>query len=239
MNHFKLFLLNFYLCVLVVAQINAQPNTGSRPHCDGEPIPHLYIWDINYDLDRVNYNRWDFYKFDGAQIERREHVRSQTDRTPEDNPYCPSSGWVIVPDIDRFLIKTDTLEDCVGLFDHGFDYDLRVAVLCGDSILYTQIRTFTYMEQSDRLISEINEADFEFYPQPAFDYLFLKTKSDSKINSLTIFNMSGQQLLTMENKDNLSELKIEVSELATGLYTAKIKLEDQSEYFRKLTIHSK
>jgi len=230
MNNLKNWLLTTFICLFVVGQHFAQPVPGNGAKCP-VPIPSLAVENIYYDSNEVVYNGSDYSIFDRAWLQRR--INKNSLPLPSINDLsCPPGAWEYAAGVKRGV------RECEDLFEHGKDYDLRMRVICKGSLYYSDIVTFDYMEQSDRLYSEISEVNVEFYPQPASDFMFVKNKSDAKIHSVTIFNTNSQMLIKTKNEHELTEFKIEVSDLSTGLYTAKIKLDDQSEYFKKIMIHS-
>lgn len=63
-----------------------------------------------------------------------------------------------------------------------------------------------------------SDAYFSIYPNPVKDILNLTSKRDNQITSLTIFNLLGQQLLTVIKPED----KVDVSNLQVGSYIVKV-----------------
>jgi hypothetical protein len=61
-------------------------------------------------------------------------------------------------------------------------------------------------------IDELNKTDFQVYPNPATDYLFLSKNTNLK--RIEIYNVRGQKVRTFESVNK----KIQVSELPQGVY---------------------
>jgi len=69
------------------------------------------------------------------------------------------------------------------------------------------------------------------YPNPANDFIFIKTQSESQVS---IFNINGQQVInTLANSGE----KIDISKLTTGIYMLKIKdITNKSVVLQKIMV---
>ncbi len=67
-------------------------------------------------------------------------------------------------------------------------------------------------------IPRIAIQDIEYFPNPVSD--ILNIKSNESIDSVTVFNTAGQEILS--KKENTNELKLDVSKLPQGMYLVKI-----------------
>ena len=66
---------------------------------------------------------------------------------------------------------------------------------------------------------------FEFFPNPASDFLFLNINSSVKQASISIFDFSGQNVINQNFSGSL--LKINTSGLSGGYYTLMLKMDEQ------------
>lgn len=65
---------------------------------------------------------------------------------------------------------------------------------------------------------EFDEASFKYYPNPVQDILHIDAQEN--IDSVTIYNIIGQQLMVKNNNEN--NLRLDISNLAAGTYLVKI-----------------
>jgi hypothetical protein len=75
------------------------------------------------------------------------------------------------------------------------------------------------------LISNISKLDKNLntkcFPNPTQDYLNIN--SNDKIESISIYNLSGQALINIENKEITNDHKIDIRNLKSGIYYISIK----------------
>jgi hypothetical protein len=107
------------------------------------------------------------------------------------------------------------------------------------TVMVTETSTEGCMGVSPMLNVEINErtgineyiaAEIKVYPNPAFDVLNVVFNADFKsLSDVSIYNNMGQLVLqNLEIKSsNTSQLKIDISTLSPGVYTLRIKSENQ------------
>ena len=86
------------------------------------------------------------------------------------------------------------------------DYSPNNQVLISGNII-------TSVENNDKINSQI-----DIYPNPSSDYIFIR--NNSNINSLEIYNLNGELVLSNNNLNNLT--KIDLSNLISGIYIVKI-----------------
>jgi len=228
MNHFKLLLLSTFLCILSIVQHKAQPLDVLQ----FETIPSLRIISINYNTEQVFFNESDYETFDAIWLERKVKRNEKNISSIAIPSIYPPSTWVIVPDGNSPVSDS--------LFVSYTDYELRLGIVCNNFKFYSDIVTYDFPTESDRLISETNMdiVEFEIYPQPASDFINIESKFGSKIKSVFLYNSNWQMMVTKENEENLPTIKIEFPKLKTGMYIAKMVMEDQSERYQKITVRS-
>ena len=111
---------------------------------------------------------------------------------------------------------------------------LKPTLALGDSFsntanIYFDFNSPIITNTATTTISALNTEDFSFannisiFPNPAQDVLNIMKKNDFTINTITIFNMLGQQLNQISNANN--QETINVSQLKTGNYILKITTE--------------
>lgn len=91
------------------------------------------------------------------------------------------------------------------------------------SFLLAIIGKITFDEPKKQVEEEVsvvqNKLEINLYPNPSTDYVFIDSSAD--IVSWTLFNFSGSIM-----KHSASDLKIQVSDLSSGIYLLKIDTAD-------------
>ena len=102
-----------------------------------------------------------------------------------------------------------------------------------DSIPNPEAGTLFLVKELTTGLSEIIAESPRIYPNPASDFVYLK--AEEAVQSIRIFNQSGQVLKSSEGL-SLSDQKIDVSNLPSGVYT--LIIETGSGFIsEKLMIH--
>ncbi len=80
----------------------------------------------------------------------------------------------------------------------------------------------------------ISEVEFELYPNPTTEYLYVKRLTDSESINIMIIDLEGKEILSIEPQSLLT--KTDISQLASGLYTIVVSVGDNysSKKFIKL-----
>jgi Leucine-rich repeat (LRR) protein len=110
--------------------------------------------------------------------------------------------------------------------EYTFNPNLQLVCADEEDILLVQQKNFAYgyvncvVNSSCNLSVEENliDTNFTLYPNPVNDILNLSTKQQTKIYSLTIYNLLGQQVQTTTSPNK----SIDVSILKTGSYFVKV-----------------
>lgn len=76
--------------------------------------------------------------------------------------------------------------------------------------------------------SDFTNMDFSLYPNPTSN--FLNLKSSSKIDSVKIYNLLGQQILNLRPKSLAKE--IDMTEFISGIYLIFVEIEERSVVYR-------
>jgi hypothetical protein len=71
-------------------------------------------------------------------------------------------------------------------------------------------------------INELEKESIKVYPNPTSDYVYIKLKSNSKIEQVEIYDLSGK----IVKQINIKEDKIDLSFLEKGIYILKLKNSD-------------
>jgi len=74
------------------------------------------------------------------------------------------------------------------------------------------------------------QATFEVFPNPFFDYIFIQNKTANTFGLYRIFSITGQLVTSGVIHD--SNMKINTSELKSGIYNLNIWLNEKTENFR-------
>jgi plastocyanin len=67
--------------------------------------------------------------------------------------------------------------------------------------------------------NQVSSSDFDVYPNPADDYIFIKNPDNSNPKSVSVFDMSGKMLLKSGSENTLNDkTTVYVSDLRKGMY---------------------
>lgn len=97
-------------------------------------------------------------------------------------------------------------------------------------VLNTDSATDITIDGTNLGVSDNTIAGFTFYPNPSTDILNLR--SVDNIESVSIYNMLGQQVIS--NKVNATSSQLNVSSLSTGTYLMKVTVNGQTGTYRVL-----
>ena len=67
----------------------------------------------------------------------------------------------------------------------------------------------------------IDNSIFIIYPNPANDYIMINAGS-TNTNEIQIFNVYGQCLMSVDTQNNISEYRVDISNLPAGMYFTRI-----------------
>jgi hypothetical protein len=119
-----------------------------------------------------------------------------------------NDGWIV------FRIKTlptlvvgDTFENSARIF---FDYNFPI-------VTEPAITTIENLSVSDIRFNE----NFTLYPNPVRNVLQIQNKDDKTVDSIEVFNITGQLLIVVANAQNITG--VDVSHLTSGVYLVKLK----------------
>ncbi|MEZ4874874.1 MAG: T9SS type A sorting domain-containing protein [Flavobacteriaceae bacterium] len=119
----------------------------------------------------------------------------------------------------------NTFEDLYfSYFDDSWDEYLTIYRTFGGDELIAQVSSpgFGMIFQNTPFlgINDINKFEISISPNPATNTLFISSKN-LKIDTISLFNLSGQKVLELENPNN----SIDVSALQHGMYFLKMDSE--------------
>lgn len=87
-------------------------------------------------------------------------------------------------------------------------------------------------EKVDKLVSANTEiADFNLYPNPAFDNVVYITTRDNGFKEITIYDVFGKVVLT----DRIRSSALNISDLIPGVYVIQV-IENKKTMTRKLVV---
>ena len=94
----------------------------------------------------------------------------------------------------------------------------------GDETLYTDGRY--YINQSTG-IEKLNTEKISIFPNPADNYLYIKSNTENSLFDIAIYNALGNNVILLKNINISSKYKIELNNIQSGLYFVNIKNEKQ------------
>jgi len=100
-----------------------------------------------------------------------------------------------------------------------YDITLTVIDMGGNEDLYTFELT---VEDHVLGIAEVNSINFSLYPNPTKTYIMVTNPDNVQIQNIQVFDLSGKQVKTLSVNSFNSEIRIETSNLAKGMYLLKI-----------------
>jgi bacillopeptidase F (M6 metalloprotease family) len=83
-------------------------------------------------------------------------------------------------------------------------------------------------------ISELNETDFNLYPNPSNNKVTLYTTGDNNISNIEIYNNIGQKITSI--LEGASKTTIDVSDYPDGIYFMKINTNSKQIITNKFTV---
>jgi hypothetical protein len=94
--------------------------------------------------------------------------------------------------------------------------------------------TLIVEQLADVSVNEIEEQNFNIYPNPTNNKLNIETKSQIKLKSVSIISAIGEELIRLESEiADKKEIEIDLSNLSSGIYFIKIQCDEKS-IFKKL-----
>ena len=113
-------------------------------------------------------------------------------------------------------------------------YYYRLVATNDGNVIYSD--TYQYTTGSLGLTDFGLEKATSLYPNPATDFLNIKSNYSEKIKKIEFYNTLGQ-LVYCENVSNNSNVKIDVSNLKKGIYFVKVNLENYKVVSSKLILN--
>lgn len=113
-------------------------------------------------------------------------------------------------------------------------YYYRLVATNNGNIIYSD--TYLYTTGTFSIVDLNLEKEISIYPNPAADFLNIKSNNSEKVKSIEFYN-SLSQLVYCENVSNISDIKINVSNLKKGIYFVKVNLENSKAISSKLILN--
>jgi uncharacterized delta-60 repeat protein len=142
-----------------------------------------------------------FLKFEG--IDQVRCIRLNGDGT-KDTSFDINLGF-IGGSVSCIKVQTDGKILAGGNFTNYNNYNSckLVRLLGGNDLLYSDV---------------FNKESFNFYPNPAQDFIYINPTSNSLVDSVEIYNLQGKLLVSFEKINSIN-----ISSLKTGIYIMKMK----------------
>jgi hypothetical protein len=103
------------------------------------------------------------------------------------------------------------------------------SIYCWFNISYTPyeiiIKEYGFRSTSYDIPERINNLQFLVYPNPVSDYVYLKSNSLDKLESYTLFNLSGQHVLTSKMLPDTDRIDLQI--LRKGVYILQFTSENK------------
>ena len=85
-------------------------------------------------------------------------------------------------------------------------------------------------------IDEYSQVLFNLYPNPANEWIHIKSNSNQTIQTINIYSLSGKKVKSI-NGNNFDVLEVNTSSLASGMYLAEIISTNSHKEIKKLVIN--
>lgn len=82
-------------------------------------------------------------------------------------------------------------------------------------------------------MTDFENADFIFYPNPVSNNVTVTVKNSSAIISLTVYDMLGKLILKQEPTSTLSTQSLDVSMISKGMYLLEVTTEHKLKVVKK------
>lgn len=120
-----------------------------------------------------------------------------------------------------WITSAASTDDCKEQTDGGSNYSYDITQNTSVDLSFKLEECYTVSEGIILSNKSYNLIDFSVYPNPAEDFLTIKT--DKKVRSIAIYNLLGSKVL--ENRSYNEEEKINVSSLSPGMYAVIVESE--------------
>ncbi len=114
-------------------------------------------------------------------------------------------------------------------------YYYRLVATHNGTLIYSdryEYTTNTLSTQDTELQNQIS-----LYPNPASDFVFIKTPTGFNINNIKVFSMTGQLLNTINNLNTPNKINLNTSKLKNGIYFVVIESNSKINLVKKLIIN--
>lgn len=137
-------------------------------------------------------------------------------------------GDVVFDSVHNYFYATTTDYASFGtgaVYDISGDYISSFPAGISAEALAVNYTTFTSLTQE-------NEPEFAVYPNPAMDFIRIKTISGAKLKEIKISSMQGKMVAYQKFKNEMTLL--DISGLSAGIYFVEVQFDDGSYAVRKI-----
>jgi hypothetical protein len=175
-----------------------EPYTNSAPSCYMNTPVDLHVYNVG---DDVNI-KVDASDIDGTISKVEFYLNSNLFFTDSDEPY-------------EFSFKTDE-ETALGTYKfYSVAYDDAGNSTQSNIVIAT-------LKDDAQGIKELENDNFELYPNPSRDYIIVGSLDFDNINNIEIFDVTGKCVKQIGNL-MVNKLNVDISDLEIGLYFVRIK----------------
>lgn len=104
-------------------------------------------------------------------------------------------------------------------------------VVTNDSLCSAQSDVFSFTNSS---VNTLSANGIVLYPNPSTGFIALEFQSNNSIQSLSIFSLSGKEMLSLSKPNQLQQ--IDISHLSDGIYMVNIYTENGAKLIEKLVV---
>ena len=132
---------------------------------------------------------------------------------------------------DLFLGSNTSLSDCTGICELINNNGVGGSIAIGDNLSNclnnSVLIPFCQMVPTYSAV----RPEIAIFPNPAHQYLKLSNQFSQEVQKLTIYSLTGKQILSKKNKNNL----LDISELSVGMYILAVHTKNQV-YYQKFVV---
>lgn len=222
------------LSSVLVNFTKAQTTENGETNCT-EKFPALEIFSINE--DQILFNEDDYVGFKDVRLlvfqpdNYINYIGLTCSNLQNDLGKLPFNGtWVVVID-GEVNSRGPFFKDCQ-------EYFFKIQAFCESGTMFSDCTSYFLAGESCNNPNEISENDFIFYPQPASNLIHIVNLSKQPIESIGFFNLLGHQIYISKNSLLDRKHKIQLHELISGAYVARIVTSDETTFFKKIMIQN-
>jgi len=218
-------------------QIKSSTNDAS---CSGiMPLLIIDRLDIIESLDKplqtyITFNESDFENFDQYQIVRAPNIAQTTDNN---NGHTIIDGNEFISDNPIIFIKVPQTGDEHATPIGACSSNFQIKAVCNGIEYFSNIASSIGLPCGS---NELRKASEEHLVNVSLSFapkiIYFKNLQGVQISSVSFYNLGGQELFTKMNNSSSTIFEINVSSLTSGMYIAKVFINEETFILKKVVV---